>query len=326
MKTFRFVIAILLCSNLAQAKKVKFAVDMSGLTINSTSVHVMGDFQSAAGFGANWTPGSTVLTKEGSTDIYSIVVDIPAFKRYEFRFLNGDQTYEAEFVPEKCRVDEFNDNRWLYVDSLSNDTSFLGAVIFAGTSPAGKTLLRYKVDMRVAGSISANGVHVGTSYQASAYSASARRMTDITSGIYEIIDYVTTGSYSFIYYNGNTLANSETVPSGCATNNKRTVVLSSDTVLNAICFSSCAACVGVGIAEVSANNGPVSIYPNPTAGELTIVSSSAGSIRISDMQGRSVYVATTEQGNTTLQLHQLQAGIYLLHHSASNKVEKLVIQ
>ena len=82
MKRIFLVVFILLLSTNIYAKKVKFAVDMTGQTINATGVHVSGDFQTLAGFsGGDWQPNTTSLTKESGTDIYSIVVDIPAMAK-----------------------------------------------------------------------------------------------------------------------------------------------------------------------------------------------------------------------------------------------------
>ena len=84
----------------------------------------------------------------------------------EFKFVNGDQGYESEYVPDEVRVGyDFDDNRWMYVDSLSNDTSFIGAVQFGLSSPANKFAIRYKVDMTNV-SLTANGVHTSTNYNA----------------------------------------------------------------------------------------------------------------------------------------------------------------
>ena len=53
------------------AKKVKFAVDMTGQIINTTGIHISGDFQTIAGFpGGDWASNTTPLTQEGTTDIY----------------------------------------------------------------------------------------------------------------------------------------------------------------------------------------------------------------------------------------------------------------
>src|SRR6185436_15682419 len=157
MKKILFIFLFLLVAGISVAKKVKFAVDMTGQVLNVTGVHIGGDFQTLAGFaGGDWMPGTTPMTQEtGDTNIYSIVVDIPAFTKYEYKVINGDQWYEAEFVPLESRVGyNFNDNRWLWVDSLSNDTTFVGALLFSGNAPAGLKLLRVVVDMQNEPSVS----------------------------------------------------------------------------------------------------------------------------------------------------------------------------
>ena len=56
------------------AKKVKFAVDLTGQPISPNGVHITGDFQEIAGFpGGDWTSDGTPLTQEGTSSIYSII-------------------------------------------------------------------------------------------------------------------------------------------------------------------------------------------------------------------------------------------------------------
>ncbi|MBL0105706.1 MAG: hypothetical protein IPP51_19130 [Bacteroidetes bacterium] len=126
MKKLVIGMLMLVCALQASAKKVKFAVDMTGIVINVTGMHISGDFQTEIGLQNDWVSDSTSLYQESAdTNIYSIVVDLPAFRLYEYKFLNGDQFYEAEFVPIESRVGyNFDDNRWLYVDSLGDDTTF----------------------------------------------------------------------------------------------------------------------------------------------------------------------------------------------------------
>lgn len=323
MKKILIIFSAILLTGTLQAKKVKFAVDMSGQTISPNGVHIMGDFQALAGLGTDWNPATATLTQEGSTNIYSIIVNIPAFRKYEYRFLNGDQTYEAEFVPEKSRVDEFIDNRWLYVDSLANDTTYAGAILFAANAPAGKKLLRYRIDLRTLPQ-SGMGIHVGTSYQNTPYSPIARRMYDITSGIYEIIDYVNNGTYNYIFYNGNVVGAAEIVPATCSVNGKRSIALSTDSVINLVCFSSCASCVGVGIAEHTAvtENG---FYPNPSA-DLIHFNGTAVSVEVTDLTGRVVLSKTNLQDNKSLDIRTLGSGMYLLRlqgHDGSMQTSRL---
>src|SRR5207248_6349550 len=112
MKKFLLFALTLFSLSTALAKKVKFAVNMTGQTINTLGVHVWGDFQVAAGYTSDWAPNLTLLTQEAAdTNIYSMIVDIPAFAKYEYTFLNGDQGYDAEFVPQESRVGyNFNTN------------------------------------------------------------------------------------------------------------------------------------------------------------------------------------------------------------------------
>lgn len=89
------------------------------------------------------------MVRECSTAIYSIVVDVPAFHKYEYKFVNGDLFYGTEFVPLESRVGyEFNDNRWIYVDSLDNSVTDIGAIVFSGNAPAGQKLVRFLVDAK----------------------------------------------------------------------------------------------------------------------------------------------------------------------------------
>ena len=88
-KYFLLLTAIFICT-FSFARKVKFSVDMDTVTINTTGVHVMGDFQMILGCTVDFDAACTPLTQEASTTIYSTVVDIPAFAKYEYIFVNED--------------------------------------------------------------------------------------------------------------------------------------------------------------------------------------------------------------------------------------------
>jgi hypothetical protein len=125
MKYRIYLLALIsLLSGTTYSKFVEFAVNMNYDTVSTNGVHVSGDFQALAGFaGGNWNPGSTILTQVGTSGIYHVIVNIPAKKKYEYKYVNGIEFYESEYVPEESRVGYlFNDNRWFYLDSLNNDT------------------------------------------------------------------------------------------------------------------------------------------------------------------------------------------------------------
>lgn len=295
------------------AKNVKFAVDMTGQTLSPNGIHVFGDFQSLAGFaGGDWNPASTTCFQEGATDIYSVIVDIPAFAKYEYKFVNGDQSYEAEFIPEQSRIGyNFNDNRWIYVDSLANDTTFAGAILFAGNAPMGLTLVRFIVDMQNE-IVSPSGVHVAGTHQN--WNTTSDILYSFGNDVYEVINYVTPGTWNYKFYNGNTVNNGENIPAPCSVFGNREIQINYDSVLAVVCFSSCVACV-TGISE-TISNGVVSVYPNPADNDCLLRLGIPGNyqIALSDISGRVVRMYPPFSGEAlNIAKADLDAGAYLIH-------------
>lgn len=329
----RKVILVLLLISVVSvtfAKKVKFACDMTGIPILPTGMHISGDFQTLAGFpGGDWNSGSTPLTQEPGTDIYSIIVDIPAFTKYEYKFVNGDQFYEAEFVPEYSRVMyNFNDNRWLYVDSLANDTTFVGAIIFGGNAPAGMKLVRFYVDMQNT-SVSTNGVHIAGTFQGN--NPASTILYSFGGSVYEIISYMADGTYGYKFYNGNTQGDEEIIPGACSVNAAREVTVIEDVLMSPVCFGECSWCA-TGIAD-NFGSGNIEIFPNPSVNVSRVMFNSniiSPMVQLSDVTGRIVrefrninseYVLI-EKGN-------LDSGVYFVTVTGANSVtasSKLIFQ
>jgi hypothetical protein len=310
-----------------QAKKVKFAVDMSTFTISPAGLHLISDFQVLTGFGTiDWDPGTMPLTQEGNTSIYSIVVNLPAFQKYEFKFVNGNQGYEAEFVPDPTRVGyNFNDNRWIYVDSLANDTLYPGAVVFGTNAPAGKKSIRYVVNMSNVSNIPAAGVHVGTNYQTpTPFNPAKTRLYSFGSNVYEIINYVNAGTQTFIYYYGNTAGTSETVPTACATNGKRTFNLTQDTILQTVCFASCNnVCAPFGLNEHVKPSFQIKLFPSP-AKDVFVVETDLTEpyhVIVFDNTGKPVQVIKDIKGNlVSVSTDALSNGTYYVRVSPKNGI------
>lgn len=331
MKQFLFGSVFLLATLNLFAKKVKFAVDMTGQTISAFGVHIIGDFQEAAGYPLNFDPAATPLTQEGATDIYSIIVDIPAFNKYEYLFVNGNQTYEAEFVPDESRVGyNFDDNRWLYVDSLANDTTFVGAIIFGGNAPAGLSLVRFKVDMNNALPVSPNGVHVGDNNNA--FSPTKVRLYSFGSEVYEIISYYSNNSYSYKYFNGNTTGTGETITGTCSVFGNRGITVIKDTVMPALCFASCDACTALSVHEVVSQNA-FKAFPNPAKNTVTVQSTfnqRITSISVQNVSGQVVRtISDINTSSYTIPDLSLAKGLYLLkvtNESGQQQHLKLMIE
>jgi hypothetical protein len=335
MKKLVFAFVLILATSGLFAKKIKFAVDMGTYTINPTGIHLISNFQGILGLpGGDWTPNTLTLTLESGT-IYSAIVDIPAFSLYEFKYVNGDQTYEAEFVPNESRVEPFgfNDNRWIYLDSLKNDTTFVGAVLFAGNAPAGKSLLRFMVDMSNEPSVSSNGVHVGGTFQSSTWNAKNNILYSFSSNIYEVIAYAVNGTYEFRYYNGNTAGNIETVPVSCANGaGNRTHNLTKDSILPTICYKACVNCALAGIDEKNQSISGVKLYPNPATDHSVLEFGDKNknySISVIDIAGRELRNYKSLGENVMIMKEELNSGIYFVSVTDSNNAKhtsKLVIE
>lgn len=324
----------LFAGNAVMAKKVKFMVNMQGWAISPAGMHITGDFQTVAGFaGGDWNSATTPLMQEPSdTNLYSIVVDIPAFSKYEYKFVNGDQFYEVEFVPVESRVGyNFNDSRWIYIDSLANDTTMIGPLRFSGNAPMGQYLMRFVVDMQEEPSIDPSGVHIAGDFQS--WNPAANRMYSFVTGIWEHIAYVdSTVAYAvFKYVNGNAWGNDEIVPGACAAGFNRSLTVPKDTVLPTVCFGSCSACLTSGTA--SAWEPGLEIYPNPaSASTLIRLPNHFGdwTVTVMDQQGR-MQRRFDGAGEQAIRLERdgLASGLYFVtvrDADGRSSTQKLILQ
>ena len=184
----------------------------------------------------------------------------------------------------------FLDSRWIYVDSLSNDTLNIGAIRYSGNAPAGKNLVRFYVDMQLQ-SVSSAGVHVMGNFQG--WDPSATRMYSFDNIVYEYITYTDsnqTTEREYLFVNGNGNADQELLAGWCKNaNGYRGVVAPRDTMLPVICYSFCDLCSTVGLSEMAASR--VSVYPNPGRDVLNLSSGTEaiGRILITDILGNEVY-------------------------------------
>ena len=77
----------------------------------------------------------------------------------------------------------------------------------------------------------------------------------------------------------------------------------------------------VHISNVSVAENPlanVKLYPNPTSGQLNIVAVDMTSVSVYDLVGQCVKQATAENGQLTLDMSQLQSGIYFIKVNTAN--------
>jgi len=215
---------------MAQTFPVTFQVDMALQTVGADGVHIAGSFQQAAGFPADWTPGSTALSNGGSGTLYSVTVNLPA-GTYEYKFINGNSWGNDEGVPASCAT---NGNRTVVVSAATT----IPAVCFAQCvpCPAGP-LPTYNITFQVdlenfCGSFDSITL-AGTVTNWN----EGMTMTQVgTSNVYEAVTTVDSGDYEYkfrFHLNGNT--NWEGLPN-------RLGVASANATVPAVCFNSTTPC------------------------------------------------------------------------------------
>ncbi|PJJ60587.1 alpha-amylase family glycosyl hydrolase [Hymenobacter chitinivorans] len=84
------------------ATQLRFAVDMTGQTVASGGVHVVGNFQALAGYGTNDDATAIPLLDDNGDGVYEVQLSLPAPGRFQYRFVNGSTLAGAETVPAGC--------------------------------------------------------------------------------------------------------------------------------------------------------------------------------------------------------------------------------
>jgi alpha-amylase len=310
MKKLIAIILLVSVSIITNAKIVKLSVDMTGYTVNANGIHVWGDFQDEAGFATDWDPALTAMAQVGTSNIYEVVINVPAHKTYLYQYINGFFSYEVEFVPNESKANPNLDYRWIYVDSLNNDTTSIGAIRFSGNAPVGQYLLRTKVNMS-SETVAAKGVHVAGSNNA--WNTTSQFMYSFDNQVYEHMAYIDSliDSITFKYINGNAAAGYETVPIACAFNLNRLQTMQKDTMLEPICFATCNICKPLSAeSPVFANN--MSVFPNPASQWIEISNApiNTKSIQIINAVGKLVFI--NHGYLNSINIENLASGYYIL--------------
>src|SRR6056297_2794796 len=89
---------------------VQFSVNMNQENVSANGVHVMGNFQEAAGFSDNWGPAAIAMQDLNSDNVYEVEVQMPP-GNYQYVYVNGNNTAGAENPPTDCTVDDGSGNR-----------------------------------------------------------------------------------------------------------------------------------------------------------------------------------------------------------------------
>jgi Secretion system C-terminal sorting domain len=230
---------------MSQNFNVTFQVDMSQVAVVDDTVSVAGSFQAAAGFPADWTPGATLLTDGNSDGVYDITVQLPAGS-YEYKFLNGATWGTDEGVPGACQV---NGNRGVTVAAdMTIPVVCFGQCVACPTT-VDTVDVTFQVDMRyrvISPTVSIAGDFQGDVPGAgwSDWTPGATLLSDGNNdSIYTLTVRLPEGTYAYKYLNGAAWGTDESVPSGCAVNNNRELIVvgPGPQVIPVHCFASCAA-------------------------------------------------------------------------------------
>ena len=332
MKNSILLAILLLSVQFAFAKKVKFSVNITGQAAHASGIHVTGDFQQVAGLGADYSPDSALMIQDAiDTNVYYLYCDIPAFAKYNYKYVNGDGAYGLELVPEKAQVGyNGDDNRWIYIDSLTNDTTVLPTVQFNYSSPIGLTMMRYIVDMTLQ-TVSPNGVHIAGNFQG--WNPATTHLYSFGNNAYEIIVYGTIGNnYQYQFYNGNALVDSEIVPAPCAVNSNRSMQLDMDTILSKVCFATCSTCYPALVSDMNTTDA-FNIFPNPMSTQFTIKCNHSLQdymVTISDLSGRTIdRITGIKENQIHIENSALTSGMYLVsieNKSGTKTTRKLSVE
>ncbi len=81
--------------------QVLFSVNMRGKVVSPNGIHVMGDFQTEAGFANDWNPSTIKLEDLNGDSTYEISLAI-ATGNYHYLFVNGNTIADAENILSNC--------------------------------------------------------------------------------------------------------------------------------------------------------------------------------------------------------------------------------
>jgi len=209
---------------------VTFQVDMSEQVVDVNGVHLAGSFQ-------GWDPAANPMIDQGA-GIWTLTLELPQNSAIEYKFINGNAFGLDESIPAECAV---NGNRFLATAEVDIN---LEAVCFASCAacPPPSFAVTFSVDM-VNENVDPNGVYVFGDFNA--WDPTANPLTNVGGSIWETTIFLEEQStFEYLFINGNSAPQAESLTGACAQNNNRLLTLaSSDQVLPLVCFGTCSACV-----------------------------------------------------------------------------------
>lgn len=226
-----------------------------------------------------------------------------------------------------------------YKITLSNNNNTMTADIYSGpgwwrfiyerTQPlvVSNPNITFKVDMSKYTGTLANGVFVNGTFNS--WCGTCNPMTNAGNGLWEVTLPLSAGPIEYKYtIDGWNVQENFTGGESCVVTangfTNRYYNVTADAVLPVVCFESCSACTS-GIGEASISN--LSIAPNPTSESFKISSDKTiTAVELIDILGKKVKVIDSNANSLTLNIQDLNKGIYtMVVYSVNGKETKRVI-
>lgn len=311
----------------AATQKVTFSVDMKGQTIDAAKgVCIAGDFQKDAGFSDNWKPGITKLAKKAGSDVWELTVDLPANKKYEYKFINDDSWSGKEEKQVGCN--DGGDNRQ-FTSGAAGTTQALATVCYNKCFACDEFTVKLTVDMSKETAVDAEGVHVAGAFQGWAPNKTKMRQVGTTK-VYTLLVGMKAGAQEYKFVNGNAWGKDESVdnasPCGAGKDgNRKITIVNGGYNAGEVCFKQCTKCDGTPSGATATNDAQfdnaLNVFPNPTTGALTMNFNfdnevSKVAINVTNVFGQVVAsqeLRNATSGNTAFDLSAMPAGVYLIH-------------
>lgn len=316
------------CQASVATQMVKFSVDMTGQSVSTNGVHVVGNFQA-------WTPDATPMTDAGN-NIYEVTLPVlSSIGVLQYKFVNGNAWGGEETPGTGCGN---GDNNRPYIINGAGSTIDLPVAAFGGcTNPVPTKTVIFNVNL--AGAMaSTDGIHVAGSFQG--WTTDGTMMTDMGNDLYQVtVDVMNTTSYlEYKYLNGNAWGTEETVPAACSYNDNRYQIIelsNMDTVNTPVYeFGTCSD-LSVSINDVK-EVALFKIAPN-LASESVLLTwettiSERATLVVYDLNGRIAFqqnvVNLNAADNIRIDVNNWAAGMYIvqLRTASSQYSQKIIVE
>lgn len=218
---------------------------------------------------------------------------VPSSIVYNVAFSNNDNTMTVD-----C---DFSGGWWRFVYDRTN------------VPPMADPMVTFRVDMsQYAGTI---GTEVNVNGTFNGWCGSCNPMTSVGNGIYEVALPLAPGPIEYKFtVDGWTAEETLTEGIPCTVTNggftNRSLNVTADTALVAVCWESCAACP-LGVEEL--NENAIQVTPNPVTNSFVLnFEGESQNISIVDLSGRVVMSITDYVSGTNIDATELESGAFIV--------------